>query len=225
MKINLPISNFKFEDNKIYINESVVEYSEVSEDNKEILESLISKGAYGSALLTLNLLYDVKKINESDYTNEEYLSYINECNKLMKECVVETSTHNFKPLINLNGLEIMESEDHIARGKGDVLLVEDFRLKEECEGTQASDIAEKKDQEVGQLQTVKKKRKKKAVMEEGKDFTPSEIDKYVASYNSKTGSNKTKEDFEWLYMAGQVDGFKIRMSMKLNFTLSQDTGV
>jgi hypothetical protein len=120
----------------------------------------------------------------------------------MKECVTETEAHNFRPLLNLKGLEIMESADHIARGKGNKLLVEDFRvlneqsdwmefqnraeqlyedaknemstddfysfcdavvsifntevMEEECEGTQCSDIAEKKDQEVGSLQRPKK---------------------------------------------------------------------
>ena len=107
----------------------------------------------------------------------------------------------------------MESADHIFRGKGSKLLVEDFRLNEkespwmkyqvqaeqmfenaksemepdmfsafcdavgtiaknyefgyneeddlneECEGTQCSDIAEKKDQEVGNLQKPKKPKK------------------------------------------------------------------
>ncbi len=128
MKINLPINNFKLEGNKVFINDLVVEYDEISEDNKEILESLISKGAYGSALLTLNTLYNVKKINEAEYNAEDYLSYLGACNNLMKECVVEVKeARDFKPLVNLNGLEIMESTTNIARGKGDTLLIEDFR--------------------------------------------------------------------------------------------------
>lgn len=235
MFITMPIKSFKLKDNKVFINESVIEYEDISADKKEILESLISKGAYGSALLTLNKFYNVKSINESDYTQEDYAKYLEECNKLMKECVSETEAHNFRPLINLNGLEIMESADHIARGKGNKLLIEDFRttelneseehrytgnshadevvfdfsqterdietftkalneisrmeydndidsekydecikkiqdlfvhkdksiddLKEECEGTQCSDIAGKKDQEVGSLQKPKKPKK------------------------------------------------------------------
>ena len=235
MFITMPIKSFKLKDNKVFINESVIEYEDISADKKEILESLISKGAYGSALLTLNKFYNVKSINESDYTQEDYAKYLEECNKLMKECVSETEAHNFRPLINLNGLEIMESADHIARGKGNKLLIEDFRtaelneseehrytgnshadevvfdfsqterdietftkalneisrmeydndidsekydecikkiqdlfvhkdksiddLKEEYEGTQCSDIAGKKDQEVGSLQKQKKPKK------------------------------------------------------------------
>jgi len=160
MFITKPIKSFKFDNNKVSINESVIEYEPISDDDKEILESLISKGAYGSALLTLNTKYNVKSINESKYTHKDYVEYLTECNNLMKECVSETKAHNFRPLINLNGLEIMESADHIARGKGDKLLIEDFRMQEECEGTQCSDIAEKKDQEVGSLQKPKKPKKR-----------------------------------------------------------------
>lgn len=164
--INLPIKRFKLKENKVIINNLIVEYEDISEDNREILESLISKGAYGSALLTLNSFYNVKKINEAECSHSEYLSYLNECNNLMKECVVETDkAHNFRPLINLNGFEIMESADHIARGKGDKLLVEDFRLNE-SEGTQCSDIASRKDQSVGKLQRPPKKKKFKKVIDE-----------------------------------------------------------
>jgi hypothetical protein len=162
MKINLPISKFKFENNRIYVNDLIVEYENVSEDTQEILESLISKGAYGSALLTLNMFYNVKSFNEAAFTHSEYLEFLSECNKLLeeKECLVEASEAlSFKPLINLKGLEIMESDNYIARGKNNKLFIEDFRLNEECEGTQCSDIAEKKDQEVGSLQKPKKRKK------------------------------------------------------------------
>lgn len=213
MKISLPINKFKFKNNKIFVNDLIVEYENVSEDTQEILESLISKGAYGTALLTLNMFYNVKSFNGAGFTHSDYLNYLGECNKLLKEkeCLVEASEAlSFKPLINLNGLEIMESDNYIARGKNNKLFVEDFRLNEECEGTQCSDIAEKKDQEVGSLQ-VPRKKKKKLIVKEGKEpFIPAEIDKYVASYNSKTGSHKHPEDFTWLYMAGNVDGMKIR---------------
>lgn len=127
MFITMPIKSFELDGNKVKVNESVIEYEDISADTREILESLISKGAYGSALLTLNMFYNVKSINESDYTQEEYEKYLGECNNLMEECVVETEARDFRPLINLKGLEIMESADHIARGKGDKLLIEDFR--------------------------------------------------------------------------------------------------
>ena len=228
MFITMPIKSFKLKGNKVYVNESVIEYENISKDNHEILESMISKGAYGSALLTLNKLYNIKSINESKYTQEEYCKYLEECNNLMEECVIETKAHNFRPLINLNGLEIMENANNIARGKGDKLLIEDFRnnkqlkedsfvektvadyiveaieedylsyedvakaalnymssdeledmvrmndfhitmvfdptgedeeMFEDCEGTQCSDIAEKKDQEVGSLQKPEKPKK------------------------------------------------------------------
>ena len=127
MFITMPIKSFKLDGNRVKVNESVIEYEDISADTREILESLISKGAYGSALLTLNMFYNVKSINESDYTQEDYERYLGECNNLMEECVVETEARDFRPLINLKGLEIMESADHIARGKGNKLLIEDFR--------------------------------------------------------------------------------------------------
>ena len=128
MFIKMPINNFKLKGNKIFINESIIEYGPISSEHREILESLVSKGAYGSALLTLNKYYDIKSINGSKkYTQLEYSNYIKECNSLMKECVSETNAHNFRPLVNLDGLEIMENANNIARGKGDKLLIEDFR--------------------------------------------------------------------------------------------------
>lgn len=233
MFITMPIKTFLLEGNSVRINNTLIEYEEISDDTREILESLITKGAYGSALLTLNMFYNVKSINESSYTQEDYISYLGECNKLMEECTIETEARNFRPLVNLNGLEIMESANHIARGKGGKLLIEDFRntkenslkeaygktqlrfdlidavkvgarryrsefgglkdnilkerilaeidymrdyfangdgiksisydlresMNEECEGTQCSDIAPKKDQEVGSLQKPKKPKK------------------------------------------------------------------
>ena len=86
--ITKPIKIFKLKGNKVYINENVIEYENISDETREILESLISKGAYGSALLTLNMFYNVKTINEEAYTQEQYLSYLGECNSLMEECVV-----------------------------------------------------------------------------------------------------------------------------------------
>lgn len=156
MFITMPIKNFELDGNKIKVNESVIEYEDISADTREILESLISKGAYGSALLTLNMFYNVKSINESNYTQEEYEKYLGECNNLMKECVVETEARNFRPLINLKGLEIMESADHIARGKGNKLLIEDFRnpkmLKEQTI-TMNEDPDEGWGEDVGDLTT------------------------------------------------------------------------
>ena len=129
MFITMPIKTFLLEGNSVRINNTLIEYEEISDDTREILESLITKGAYGSALLTLNMFYNVKSINESSYTQEDYISYLGECNKLMEECTIETEARNFRPLVNLNGLEIMESANHIARGKGGKLLIEDFRKK------------------------------------------------------------------------------------------------
>jgi hypothetical protein len=57
MFITMPIKNFSLKGNKVRVNESTIEYEDISKDNREILESLISKGAYGSALLTLNTFY------------------------------------------------------------------------------------------------------------------------------------------------------------------------
>ena len=84
MFITTPISCFSLKDNIVKINETIIEFENISDDHREILESLISKGAYGSALLTLNKFYNVKAINESKYTHKDYVTYLTECNKLMK---------------------------------------------------------------------------------------------------------------------------------------------
>lgn len=133
MFITLPIRKFQLDGNKLTVNESVIEYDTITEDSKEILESLISKGAYYSALLQLNWNNEVKSINESELSNDDYATYLQECNLLMKERIVETEARNFRPLTNINGLEIMENDNYIARGKGNTLMIEDFRtvLKEQ----------------------------------------------------------------------------------------------
>lgn len=134
MFIQLPINKFILEDNKLFINESVIEYENISDESKEILESLISKGAYFSSLLELNSNYNVKTINEKEITSEDYTKYLQECKSLKKECIVETTALNYKPLVNIRGLEIMENDTSIARGKNNKLFIEDFRLKEDASG-------------------------------------------------------------------------------------------
>lgn len=312
MKINLPISNLKLSGNKLYINDLVVEYEDIPKYKKQLVEKLISKNAYGSALFVLNSYVNVKAINESNVSLIEYKSYLEECNKLMKECTVKLKEAQLnKPFFNLKGIKMFESKEGIIREVNNNLYLENFNqtketlhekylksakygspewhtykvnnkeykfecqtwetknswghsvklynedksnvlsesvvrckdktcnnfkftineackkainnypnLKEDLEklsnlvlseeeGTQCSDIAEKKDQNVGGLQKPKK-RKKLIVKESSRNFTPSELDKYVESYNSKTGSHKHPEDFTWLYMAGNVDGMKIK---------------
>lgn len=221
MKIDLPISNFKLKGNKLYLNKNIIEYEAIPKYKKQLIEKLISRNAFGSALFVLNNYVNVVKINESRVNLIEYKSYLEECNKLMRENTVELKEAQVdRPFFNLKGIKMFESKEGIIKEINNKLYLEKFNqvrktlpkrhfIKEEAEGTQCSDIAEKKDQEVGSLQRPKKT-KKVIVKEEKKPFTPNEVSKYVDSFNSKTGSHKHTEDFTWLYMAGNVDGMKIK---------------
>ena len=127
MKITLPINRFKLKENKLYVNDLVVEYADISEEHKVVLESLIRKGAYASALLTLNKFYDVKAINEGD-KSITYLDYLNECGKLLKECVVEVKAQEPKALIGFDGFNLCESSNRVYRKIGNKYFCEDFRM-------------------------------------------------------------------------------------------------
>ena len=126
MKIKMPIKRFNLRENKVYINDLVVEYEGISDEHRAVLESLISRGAYASALLTLNKFYDVKLIKESGKPIT-YLDYLTECGRLLKECVVEGEAQKPNELINIDGLSLCESLGKVYRKVGDKYFYEDFR--------------------------------------------------------------------------------------------------
>lgn len=126
MFITMPIARIEFTDNILRINENSFHYNTSNIFDAELLESLISKGAYASALLYLNKTSLLESINETKVTKKEFKKYLQECKNLLKENVYESKASNLRPLCSINGLEILESDTNIYRGKNK-LLVEDFR--------------------------------------------------------------------------------------------------
>lgn len=126
MFITMPIARIEFTDNILLINENSFHYNISNNFDAELLESLISKGAYASALLYLNKTSLLESINETKVTKKEFKEYLQECKNLLKENVYESKASNLRPLCSINGLEILESDTNIYRGKNK-LLVEDFR--------------------------------------------------------------------------------------------------
>ena len=62
MFITKPIAKFEYKDNTLTINESAFKFNK-SVDDLELIESLISKGAYASALLYLNKIISLPELN------------------------------------------------------------------------------------------------------------------------------------------------------------------
>lgn len=178
MFITKPIAKFEYKDNTLTINESAFKFNK-SVDDLELIESLISKGAYASALLYLNKNSLLESVDNNKITMQEYRSYLQECTNLMKENVYELKASNLRPLCSINGLEILENDNHIFRGKSK-LFVEDFReeISEEAEGTQVSDIAPKRDQELGK-----------------KVIKPKKVKHLVDSYDFNVGFNHKFKGF------------------------------
>lgn len=120
------IKNASFEGKKLTLDDLVVEYKKDAFD-LELIESFINKGAYASLLLYLNNNSIVESINGKSLNEEDYKSFLSECRDKLKESVYKVQAHgDFKPLCNIDGLEILENENYIARGKN-TLLIEDFR--------------------------------------------------------------------------------------------------
>lgn len=119
------ITNVNFDNNILTLNETVIEFKQGNIDN-EIVESLISKNAYASLLLYLNKNMIVEKVNGNKLNASDYVSYLQECKNMLKENVYEIKASDFKPLVNIDGLEILENDKHIVRGKTK-LFVEDFK--------------------------------------------------------------------------------------------------
>lgn len=127
MFITKPIEKFEYKDNVLVVNETSFMFKGEEQD-VELVESLISKGAYASALLYLNKNHLLETVNGKAITRKDYRDYLQECKDLMKENVYELKASNLKPLCSINGLELLENDSHIFRGKSK-LMVEDFREK------------------------------------------------------------------------------------------------
>lgn len=126
MFISRPIKKIELKENVLRINDKEFTFSSNSCLDREIVESLINKGAYASALLYINKNSLLESIDGNKISKEEYKSFLQECKNLLKENVYKASDNSFRPLGNINGLELMENDKYIARGKH-TLFIEDFR--------------------------------------------------------------------------------------------------
>lgn len=126
MFIPKSIDKIDFNENVLKINETTTIKFNKCDLDTELIESLISKGAYASALLYLNSKCLVESINDEILTKESYSNYLQECKDLLKENVYETTASGFRQLCNINGLELLENNKFVARGKTK-LFVENFK--------------------------------------------------------------------------------------------------
>lgn len=126
MFIPKSINKIDFKENILKINETTAIKFNKCDLDTELIESLISKGAYASTLLYLNSKCLVESINDEILTKESYSSYLQECKDLLKENVYETTASGFRQLCNINGLELLENSRFVARGKTK-LFVENFK--------------------------------------------------------------------------------------------------
>ena len=126
MFIPKPIDKIDFNKNVLKINETTTIKFNKCDLDVELIESLISKGAYASTLLYLNSKCLVENINGEILTKDSYSNYLQECKDLLKENVYETTASGFRQLCNINGLEILENSKFVARGKTK-LYVENFK--------------------------------------------------------------------------------------------------
>lgn len=130
MFIKMPIEKFEFNDNILELNKNIIKYKDLNIDNK-VLESLIIKGAYATSLLYLNKNGLIESINDKPLSLYKYNKFLKECKNLLKENSYKSNADNIKPLCTINDLEVFESNDYIYRGKGNKLLVENFRMTKE----------------------------------------------------------------------------------------------
>ena len=126
MIIPKPIDKIDFNKNVLKINETTTIKFNKCDLDVELIESLISKGAYASTLLYLNSKCLVENINGEILTKDSYSNYLQECKDLLKENVYETTASGFRQLCNINGLEVLENNKFVARGKTK-LYVENFK--------------------------------------------------------------------------------------------------
>ena len=126
MFIPKPIDKIDFNKNVLKINETTTIKFNKCDLDVELIDSLISKGAYASTLLYLNSKCLVENINGEILTKDSYSNYLQECKDLLKENVYETTASGFRQLCNINGLEILENNKFVARGKTK-LYVENFK--------------------------------------------------------------------------------------------------
>ena len=109
------IESVELKENFLVINGKELNFGALTEDDKEVLNTMISKGSKYLPLLYLNSKYVLESVNGKKLNKIEYLSYLLECKKFKKVGVKESDTR-IRPLTNVENLEILEGDNNIYFG-------------------------------------------------------------------------------------------------------------
>ena len=116
MFIPKSINKIELKENLLVIEDKELNYGTLTEDDKEVLNTMISKGSKYLPLLYLNSRYMLESVNGKRLNKIEYLTYLLECKRIKKAGVKESNT-KVKPLANIENLEILEGDNSIYFGK------------------------------------------------------------------------------------------------------------
>ena len=125
MFIPKSINKIELKENLLVIEDKELNYGTLTEDDKEVLNTMISKGSKYLPLLYLNSRYMLESVNGKRLNKIEYLTYLLECKRIKKAGVKESNT-NIKPLANIENLEILEGDKSIYFGKEGKLYEESY---------------------------------------------------------------------------------------------------
>ena len=123
MFIPKSINKIELKENLLVIDNKELNYGTLTEDDKEVLNTMISKGSKYLPLLYLNNKYVLESVNGKRLSKLEYLTYLLECKRIKKAGVKESNT-KIKPLANVGNLEILEGDKNIYFGKDGKLFEE-----------------------------------------------------------------------------------------------------
>lgn len=177
------VEKVELRENFLVVNGKELNFGELTEDDKEVLNTMISKGSKYLPLLYLNSRYILESIDGKRLNKMEYLSYLLECKKLKKVGVKESDTH-IRPLTNVENLEILEGDNSIYFGKEGKIFTEASNYEELRKYRMDNDddlIIIRKNGEViakGMVDDLKDN------WEDFEDFTfDEETKKYICEYN------------------------------------------
>lgn len=129
MFIPKSISKIELREDSLVIDSKNFYYGKLTEDDKEILAAMISKGSKYLPLLYLNNKYILESIDGKKLNKVEYLSYLLECKRIKKAGVKESNT-KIRPLTNIGNLEILEGDKCIYFGKEGKIFTESSNYEE-----------------------------------------------------------------------------------------------
>ena len=180
------IEKVELKENFLVVNGKELNFGALTEDDKEVLNTMISKGAKYLPLLYLNNKYILESIDGKKLNKIEYLSYLLECKRIKKAGVKESNT-KLRPLTNVGNLEILEGDNSICFGKEGKIFTEASNYEELRKYRMDNDddlIVIRKNGEViakGMVDDLKDN------WEDFEDFTfDEETKKYVCEYNGDT---------------------------------------